>query len=82
MTTAKEVSKEDRTAEEDRMNWRHSLCVGAPLSLPATGMSSAATELNLFLFIAEITMTAVCHTPMPQVNTTQVSSISTFCPLS
>lgn len=62
MTTAKEVSKEDRTAEEDRMKWRHSLCVGAPLSLPATGMSSAATELSLFLFIAEITMTAVCHT--------------------
>lgn len=58
------------------------LWVRASLSLLSTGMSSAATGLNLFLFIAEITMTAVRHTPMQQVNTTQVSSISTFCPLS
>lgn len=46
------------------MKWRHSLCVRAPLNLLTTGMSDAATELNLFLVIAEITMTAVRHTPM------------------
>lgn len=86
ITTAKEVSlerywrKEDRTAEEDRMKWRHSLCVRAPLSLLATGMSSAATGTEFILSYSRNHHDCCLPHIYAEVNTTQVSSISTSVP--